>query len=278
MHLVVRIDQKKAQNWTPEQVIHRWKRLYNIPLLIERYQKGLTGEAENLKAEETIEQWRSRLSDLSWYMRSLNEHLARKANEEDQCKGRFWEGRYKSQALLDEAAVLTCMSYVDLNPIRAGIAKTPEYSDFTSIQQRIRDWQQRQVKQSQTSQQSAESPQTINSPRVPLMPLVQQRRDAHAHAIGYTLKDYLQLVDWAGRTIRNDKRGAISDRIPPILERLQLNPQTFLQHLQGNPDTLTHPNALGRVEKLKSFAHRAGRKFIKGIGQSKALYLKPVTE
>jgi hypothetical protein len=90
MHLVVRIDQEKARNWTHDQVIRRWKRLYNIPLLIERYQKGLTGDAENLKAEAIIEQWRSRLSDLSWYMRSLNEHLARKANEEDQCKGRFW--------------------------------------------------------------------------------------------------------------------------------------------------------------------------------------------
>jgi hypothetical protein len=278
MHLVVRIDQEKAQSWTHDQVIRRWKRLYNIPLLIERHQKGLTSTTENLRAEEIIEQWRSRLSDLSWYMRSLNEHLARKANEEDQCKGRFWEGRYKSQALLDEAAVLTCMSYVDLNPIRAGMAKTPEESDFTSIQQRIRDWQQRQTKQSQTFQKSTGALQTVNTPHVPLMPLVKQHRDAHAHAIGYTLKDYLQLVDWAGRAIRDDKRGAIPETVPPILERLQLNPQTFLHHLQGKPNILTHPNALGSVERLQSFARRAGRKFIKGIGQSKALYLKPVTK
>jgi hypothetical protein len=87
--------------------------------------------------EELAEGYRARLHDLSWFMRTLNEHIARLANAEDGVKGRFWEGRFKSQALLDEKALLAAMAYVDLNPVRAGLAETPEASDYTSIQERL---------------------------------------------------------------------------------------------------------------------------------------------
>ena len=70
-------------------------------------------------------------------MKDLNQYIAVKANKEDGCVGKFWESRYKSQALLDERALLACMVYVDLNPIRAGIASSLEQSHYTSIQKRV---------------------------------------------------------------------------------------------------------------------------------------------
>lgn len=90
-----------------------------------------------MASKKGIEAYRTRLSDISWLMRQLAEHVAVRANREDECTGRFWEGRFKSQPLLDGAAVLACSAYVDLNPIRAAVAETPEESDFTSVQDRI---------------------------------------------------------------------------------------------------------------------------------------------
>jgi hypothetical protein len=72
-------------------------------------------------------------------MRCLCEPIVRRANKDDNCSGRFGVSRFKSQKLLDEAAVLACSVYVDLNPIRAGLAKTPESSHHTPAHERILD-------------------------------------------------------------------------------------------------------------------------------------------
>jgi len=260
-HLVLRVDQERAQTWEPHQVVEQWRRLYRVPVLVSRYLRGDATKAEIAKAEDVIETWRERLSDISWFMRTLNEGLARRANEEDNCKGRFWEGRFKSQALLDEAAVLTCMSYVDLNPVRAGIADTPEQSDFTSIQQRLRE-----VGKARAIQGTAATP-----PGMPLMPLVKQRHDKHQNAIGFTLGDYLELVDWAGRAVREDKRGAIATDAPPILQRIGLDPAGYLEHIGGTPEP-ERPTVIGHVRNVRQAAEALGRRFLKGVGAAKRLY------
>ena len=136
-HIVLKVDQPRAVDWSDDEVLERWTRLFSGPLLVQRYLNADTraqmGEAELDAVARWAETYRQRLADLSWFMRVLNEAIARQANAEDGVTGRFWEGRFKSQALLDEQALLAAMAYVDLNPIRADMAETPEASDYTSI-------------------------------------------------------------------------------------------------------------------------------------------------
>jgi hypothetical protein len=101
-YVVVRVDEDTAKQWKETDVIERWTTLFSAPVLVQRYLKGeATTTAEITAVGEIIERWRARLTDISWFMRCLNEFIARMANREDNCKGRFWEGRFRSQALLD---------------------------------------------------------------------------------------------------------------------------------------------------------------------------------
>ena len=202
-HVVLHVRPDMASDWTDLDVVNRWHQLFNGTLFSQRFARGnsLT-KAEQCVLKRDIKVWRFRLTDISWYMRIVNESIARQANEEDRCTGRFWEGRFKSQALLDERALLSCMAYVDLNPIRAKIANTPEESKFTSIKKRIN-----LGKRNKKPQQVLEAFVGIQEQEI---------------GIPFQLIDYLELVDWTGRIIRNDKRDAIAADLPPILKRLEI--------------------------------------------------------
>lgn len=238
-HVVLRVDRCRAASWTQREVAEHWMRLFSGPLLVQRWLRDETGEAETLKALDTVEEWRSRLYDLGWFMRCLNEHLARKANEEDGCKGRFWEGRYKSQALLDEKALLSCMAYVDLNPVRAGMAATPETSDYTSVQQRSRAVQNKPY---------AEKVPTL----LPLVDAGHIQSDTNSTICRMRLMDYLELVDATGRALCADKRGAIDGSAASIIDRLGLDQKAWLQHMA--PRKQRAPLAVGPLAKVRALA------------------------
>jgi REP element-mobilizing transposase RayT len=255
-HVVLHVDVKKAKDWTDQQVIEQWSRLYKGHMLADRYLTGeVLSKTEWSTLSELLEKWRLRLYDISWFMRCMNEHLAQRANAEDQCKGRFWEGRFKSQALLDEGALLTCMSYVDLNPIRAGLAKTPEGSDFTSIQERIKAYAKRQnsrkVKQTPKHQQPTK-----------LYPFKRPREKDPVRSIDFALDDYLRLVDWTGRAIREDKTGAIPNELAPILERTGLNPDAWLKSVSHY--SKNYFSVLGAIDRIKAFAQVQKKHWCRG--------------
>lgn len=238
-HLVLHIHKEMSDTWNTEEVIRRWHRLCNGTLLSHQYQhpeqRKQMPESHLFTIEETVNIWRQRLTDISWFMRYLNEYIAREANKEDKCTGRFWEGRFKSQALLDEAALTACMAYVDLNPIRAGMAKTPEASDHTSIQYRI------------NAAKAGKSPKYLT-------PFAGNIKKDSPHGLPFHLADYLELVDITGRAIIPNKRGSIEQSTPAILTGFNLKPEQWLELTTQFENRFHH--AAGSESYLEAYRHR----------------------
>jgi len=229
-----------AETWSHDEVINQWHQLFKGSALSQRYLQGnKMCKAERDTLKEQVELWREQLMDISWFMRVINEDIARQANAEDNCTGRFWEGRYKSQALLDEAALVACMAYVDLNPIRATMAKKPETSDHTSIKKRIG-----------TATASKQPNHKHQQPKA-LYPFIGNPRKDMPEGLPFKLTDYIELVEWTGKQTRSDKRGSINKNLPPILQRLNFEPENWLylsSHFESQLKGL-----VGSAIKLKAY-------------------------
>lgn len=252
-HVVLHIDVAKAQQWSDLDVCRRWHQLCAGTLLTQRLERGDPLSAVELDAVRfKLEEWRLRLCSISWFMKLLNEPIAREANREDGCTGKFWESRFKSQALLDEKALAACLAYVDLNPVRAKMAKTPEASDHTSIQRRI----------IAKIDNSSEQPKT-------LMPFAGNPREPMPKGLPFRLDDYLNLVDWTGRILRDDKRGAIPNHLPPILDRLAIDPKHWMFMTQNFESKFK--SMVGGWYELKSAYRRLGYRRTPGLQPCKQL-------
>ncbi|MCG7551786.1 transposase, partial [Pseudoalteromonas sp. Of7M-16] len=227
-HLVVKVNSQQALSWSDNEVISRWYKLYKGSPIIDKQRNGdALSEADQQLVSELVEKWRARLFDISWFMKNLNEYIAKEANKEDNCTGKYWEGRYKSQALLDETALLSCMAYVDLNPIRANMANNLENSDFTSIQERIKHFKNTKSNAKKSNLNEAKS--QAKQPKS-LKPFGARE---HANTLPFSLLDYLELVDWTGRHVHPKKRGYIPKSMPNILISLKIEEVTWLDRIQS---------------------------------------------
>jgi len=195
--------------------------------------------------------------DLAWFTRVLNESVARQANAEDGVTGRFWEGRFKSQALLDEQAILAAMAYVDLNPIRAKMADTPETSDYTSVAERIAELRE-----------EPDNADTSPEDRTPLMPFDATGR--MATAIPFAFDDYLELVDTTGRVIREDKRGYIPGETPRLLDRLAIDPEQFVA--TAGRMLRQFGSAIGTPTHITDLCVARQARYLRGMGAARALF------
>jgi len=355
-HVVVRVDADCAAGWSADEVLRRWLQLFTGPVLVQHYLvptlRAQMGDAEIDKVLELVETYRARLFDVSWYMRVLNESIARQANAEDGVTGRFWEGRFKSQALLDEQALLAVMAYVDLNPIRAGIAESPEDSVHTSIAVRLTEMQAAAAHVVMAAVAVAGAPPGASPvPTAHDVPLDLPRRDGRAfvdataqavrlptdatvpsavpsagfdvglsnivgavqwdhmrgdsaasgapilsgglqpervlaslpearlmpfdptgqfaRAIPFGLEEYFDLVDTMGRVAHPKKRGAVPHHLPPILQRLGIDAQAFIDSV----DTFfgSFAQAVGTPASLAKLACARQQRAMRGMASARKM-------
>jgi len=280
-HLIVRTRPDLAHSWDAETVAERWLTLFpkrrgeeqdkEAPVVKQTEVEALVANSEKLAT------CRERLGSLSWFMRCLNESIARRANREDNCTGRFWEGRFKCQRLLDDTAVLACMAYVDLNPIRANVAETPEESKHTSAHARIVSRQARKRirtlkakgKAGLTTRQRAslKTEQKRSKTDCWLLPLSAK---AEPPLLDMTLDQYLELLDWTGRQIRAGQRGHIPPHLSPILTRLQIDVTRWVETVLSFGSLFCR--VAGKLDAILEAARQAGRKWLKGMQASRTAF------
>ena len=288
LHIVLRSRPDIVRTWSDEQVARRWLRLFP---------KRRTADGKPAKPNESdlnqilldptrVAELRLRLSDISWWMKCTAENIARSANKEDQVTGHFWEGRYKAQPLLDEASILACAMYVDLNPIRAALAETPERSQFTGAYDRIEDLQEnkksaskRSSRRQLTASRSKRWERARNRKRCGWLSPIEideqadptgtdtspcPRRASLKGFLSVSLASYLDLLDWTGRQIKAGKRGSIPSDLKSIFERLGIEPNSWWI-VVGKFGRLFR-RAVGSPESLCNEATRRGQSYMQAPG------------
>lgn len=267
-HIVLRNRPDVVTEWTDDEVACRWWNL--CPARRNKDQSAAVPtelELHAIKGDKAkLKEYRTRLASISWFMRFVTEHVARRANVDDDVTGRFWEGRFKCQPLLDDAAILACMQYVDLNPIRAKIAKTVEDSDFTSAQDRLADVHSSAKFRTPDAADNATEhgakagwlvPVELEPKRQSARQKPTERRCSNKGFLAMSVAEYLQLLDWTGRQLRRDgKSGTVPCGLRPIFERVGMSPELWLDCIRRFRKW--HSSGVGRESSLKRHAERTG--------------------
>jgi hypothetical protein len=248
-HLILRSRPDVVAEWDDTEVARRWLML--CPLRRDENHKPLDPRDEELNTirndKDKLQQVRSRLSDISWWMRLLSQNIAQRANREDEEVGKFWQARYRAVRLLDETAVLACAAYVDLNPIRAAMAQTIETSEYTSAQKRCHDLQAARTgsarAQSATSGTPAErassqsrrgrhlAPVDLKEQTAPTGPQVHKggTRCSNKGYLPMTTAEYLEFLRWTTGEMRPGRSSQAPPHIPPLLDRLGVSAAVWLR-------------------------------------------------
>ena len=272
-HQMLRSRHDIVQTWDDTEVARRW--LMICPIRKDKDGNPLSPSESELDTIRNcpirLQEIRLRLSDVSWWMRLLNQRVAQRANKEDGAKGRFFEDRFKGIPVIDDASVLSCAVYVDLNWIRACMAETLELSDYTSAQRRI-EAVKTETSSSELSEDAERRRQRLADSFLAPVNLCKatgrteprpSESDARCSDKGFlpmTSQEYLELLDWSARQVAIGKRGRTPDELPPILRRLGLEPTVWLELVANFDDLFT--TMAGRPENIdQKRGRQTGRRF-----------------
>ena len=270
IHLILRTRPDVAASWSDQDVVRRWLSITKLKrngadVIVEPSQEEMNSE---LRQSGRVAKLRGRLANVSWFMGTLCEAISRRCNRDAGTSGAFWEHRFDCQNLADEAAILVCGIYVDLNAIRAREAETPEQSRHTSAYDRIQGLRQRLGENAEeTSQTSSPLPDrwlcelTLqdHDAGLSVAASVSPWRASDKGILPLSLEKYLELLDWTGRQIRSDKRGAIPDSLAPILDRLQIAQEQWLDAITSFDQWFGR--VVGSLATLSSTTQRVGHAF-----------------
>lgn len=134
-HLVIYYDPQAAAKWSDEEVVDRWMRAFPRD---ESESEQAQRRAALLQNADAIADMRKKLGSISHLMKHLKQPIAWRANKEDKCKGHFFEQRFYSGAIVSENALIAVMAYVDLNPVRAKIARAINRIEDCGISERLK--------------------------------------------------------------------------------------------------------------------------------------------
>lgn len=278
LHVLLRLNPAQAAEWSDEDIVRRWAKLFPPR---DKTGKVLPVGEPWIAARRDDAAWvaktRQRLGDLGWFMKCLKEPLAKMANREDHCSGVFFEGRFKSIAILDEASLLATCAYIDLNPVAAGKCAVPEKSEHTSVKARI----EHVASKGRLAAVTSDSPYVGSRDHEHdqwLCPIENRsRRGAKRIGMleGLSLTGYLKLLDWSSRLLRSGKK-EVSREAPALLERLRIDTNSWQATLRRffSAEKLVG-NFFGSVSRLEEAAATTSRHWLKDIGGRARLTAAP---
>lgn len=250
-HLVLRSRPDVVKSWKDEEVARRWLQLFRKncgenDASAEPTEKEIKKLTRSKKGLAIL---RERLGNISWWMRCLSENIARRANKEDECRGRFWDGRFKAQLLLDDEAILACAAYVDVAPVRAAFADPTEEKTLSGCDDRLRDSRQSKRRHAKSrSRKRSRRKQRGNwlggfqlAPR-PEAPI---RKELPPKA----LTAYQKLITWTRARVRDKTSGRVPIEVKKILSSLSLEADQWIELISRFDDIFGR--AVGTADSLR---------------------------